>query len=372
MPTLSYYCLIFTDGQAPHPPEADSGFELAAFPEVPVPEHDCELFGPHAHELHGALAEIRAAFLFFGTQEVHRDAGDFFCVAQRHLNRSIEGLRGFGLDVLKLAPFPLGTASELPEEPLAEDLFSVGFYEHPGDGFRAETFGLAKLGQREIAFDFRGRELLDEAVLMCARLADYALSQSRRVDHGQTMSFGFDRIAFHAAEGGEAGGSLRGWHPPFIQKVLPEALFPGVGLLEVRTYLPMSPQASPDLTEALRRSFEQRKVLEELELSGEAPHQDTTVKACACAGGSGGLKGQREDPGSVRDSGWIFTCANPSPGPHEIGVGPLGALAARLPQIIRYLSLPPGTVLEWHGQQVTIDTAPGTEADEDDEDSGVF
>lgn len=370
MPKLSYYCLLLTDGQAPAAPElSESEFKVVALPGVPRLDPDTELFGPFAHELSGALSEAKAAFLFHGAREVNRDAGTFFAVAHGLLARAVEGVSGYGLDVLRLWPFPLAQVGELPEDPLAEDLFSVGFYERADEGYRAETFGLAKLGQRGIAFEFRGRDLIDEAALMCARLADYALAQSRRVAHGQTMSFGFDRVAFRASEGAEAGGPLRAWHAPFVQRVLPDELFAGVGQLEVRTYVPMSEQLSDDLSLALRRSFEQRQVVEALELSGEGPHQSTEVRACACAGGEHGLRGFRQDPGSVRDSGWTFTCARPPPGTHEIGIGPLGGLVRRLPQVLRYLSLPPGSVVEWHGQKVAIDLVGGAgpEAYDDDD-----
>jgi hypothetical protein len=370
MPKLSYYCLLLTDGQAPASSElAASDFKVVALPGVPRLDQDAELFGPFAHELSGALAEAKAAYLFYGTREVNRDAGSFFAVAHRLLASAVDGVRGYGLDVLRLWPFPLAQAGELPEDPLAEDLFSVGLYERADEGFRAETFGLAKLGQREIVFEFRGRDLVDEAALMCGRLADYALAQSRRVGHAQTMSFGFDRVSFRASEGPDAGGPLRGWHAPFVQRVLPDELFGGVGQLEVHTYVPMSEQLSADLSLALRRAFEQRQVVEALELSGEGPHQSTEVRACACAGGEHGLRGFRQDPGSVRDSGWTFTCARPSPGTHEIGTGPLGGLVKRLPQILKYLSLPPGSVIEWHGERVAIDVIGGSGVEDDDEDS---
>jgi len=119
----------------------------------------------------------------------------------------------------------------------------------------------------------------------------------------------------------------------------------------------------------LRRALEQRQVVEALELSGEAPHQSTEVRACACAGGEHGLRGFREDPDSVRDSGWTFTCARPAPGAHEIGVGPLGGLVKRLPQVLRYLALPPGAVIEWHGERVSIDVVGAGGSEDADEDS---
>ena len=367
MPTLRYYCLLLTDGQRPElGGSADSGFQIVELGEVPRFAEQPDFFGPHAEEAGPAFDEAKAAFLFYGYRPARREAGAFFGAAHAQLARAVAGMRGLGVDVLRMWPFPLREARELPEDPLAEDLFSVGFQERPGGGFRAETFGLAKLDQREVSFDFRGRDLVDEASVLCARLVEYTLGQSGRVEHGQALSFGFDRVGFRAVEGHDAGGSLRGWHPVFVQRALPEAVFPGVGRLEVNAFEPMSERTAPDLTDALRRSFEQRLVVGALESPLGTPHQSTLVRACLCAGGEQGLCGFREEPASVRDSGWTFVCARPPPGPHEIGVGPLGALVRRLPQILKYLGLPAGSHLEWSGTDVRVDA--GGAAPDGDED----
>ncbi len=363
MPTLSYYCLVYTDGRAPSEAAArEADFLLTPLSDVPVPGPEVELFGPHALAVERGMPNVRAAWLLHG-RRVSRDADAFFALAHQVVARAVEGLDGWAVDVLKLWPFPLGAARELPEEPLAEDLFSVAIYERGGDAYRAETHGLAKLGQKEIGFTFRGRDLADEAALLCAHLADYVMTHGRPVDAGQSVSFGYDRIAFFEPEG--RVGDLRAHHPEFVRRVLDASLFPGVGALEVKSFVPMSDQPTLELTDALARSHEQRQVLESLELAGEPPHHLATARHCICADASKPLRAFRDEPESVRDSGWTFLCDNQHR-PSDIAQGPLGVLVARLPQIFRYLALPPGCTVEWRGGEVVVDAGAVDDPIDDD------
>ncbi|MBI3183207.1 MAG: hypothetical protein HYZ28_13805 [Myxococcales bacterium] len=368
MPRLSFYCLVLTDGAAPNPTLPGSEFGVRPLAGIPCPCADDELFGPHAESFTRAAQAARAAYLFHGSRSARHEVGGFLGAAHEALAVAVDGVAAFCLDVLRLWPFPSKDAIDLPTDPLPEDVFALGFTERGPGSFRALTYGLSKLGQREITFDFTGRGLADEAKYLCSHLADYVMSQTRRVDHRQSMSFGFDRLEFRAAEG-EAGGPLRGWHAPYVQRALPEELFPGVGLLEARCFEPLSDKLASDVTLALERSLEQRRLLDELGLEGEAPHQGTMVRSCACAGGPDGLVGWREEPDTIRHSGWSFLCGR-SPHPaEEVGTVPLGALAHRLPQIVRYLALPAGCRVTWRGGEAVVDA--GRLMDEEEEESGL-
>lgn len=368
MPTLSSFFAIFTDGPAPRADfNAPGGMMVALEPMGAIPPFtmDEELFGPHhqtfvrAPKKHGWLLSI--------TREVKGNTGTFFSDAHKLLIHSTRGLTGWGIDVLRLWPFPLHKADELPDDPFAEDLFSVGFAEQGHHGYRAETVGLAKLGQRELSFEFTGNDLLEDAALFCAHLADWAMGQGRRVGHEQTMAYGFDRLQFRAIEGQEAGGPFRGWHPPVIQRLLPEARFGGVGVVQVYAFASTGSELTLDLTNTLRRALEQRTVLEVEGLTGESPHQSAVAEACACAGGDDGLRGVRHEPKSQKDSGWTFTCQKKHP-TSDLGLLTLGALAHRLPQILKYLALPPGCAIDFLANDSVVIDSRAARRDDDEED----
>jgi hypothetical protein len=357
LPTLRSFFTIYTDGAAlnetlEQPPSSE--VFLGELPEVVVPSGDDELFGPHARAFAGF--KPKRAFLLGMRREVKGAAGTFFDEARRLLLQATRGVHGVGLDVLRLWPFVLADAEELlADEILAEDLFSVGFSEMGEHGFRAETFGLAKLGQREISFEFRGRELIEEAALMCGHLADWLMDHGNRVEDAQSMAFGFDRLTFFAAEGPHAGGPFRGWHPTIIQRLLPESLFPGVGVLEVLSH----PQGAPghgrhDLTIPLTRSLEQRLLLEELDLHGDSPNAATTAQGRGAARALKDLVLWREERVGAKDSGWRYRTGDDGPE----GVLTLGELARHVPDIVRFLALPRGARLEWSAEgRFTLDVS---------------
>ena len=214
VPTLRSFFAIYTKGASARQGfEAPPGCEvfLRELPELILPSPQDELYGP------GVLAFRRyqpsRAFLLGLTRTVKGRAGTFFDDAKRVMREVTRDLSGFGLDVLRLWPFPLDPeGSEMSDETLAEDIFSLAFRERGEHGFRAETLGLSKLDQREISFEFSGRELFEEAFLMCSRLVDWLMEHGGRVEPAEAMSFGFDRLSFLAPE--LTGEPFRGWDPP--------------------------------------------------------------------------------------------------------------------------------------------------------------
>lgn len=347
MPRLSCFFAIYTDGSAladAFPAPANTDVYLGEMETIDLPAPGDELFGPHAALL--SRFKPKRGYLLGLTREVKGASSSFFADARRVLIEATRGVNGFALDVLRLWPFPLANLDEaLPEDPLAEDLFSVGFTEMGEHGYRAETFGFAKLGQRELSFEFKGRALLEEAALMCGHLADWLLEHGRRVDHGQSMSYGFDRITFFAAEG-DAGGPFRGWHPPLIQKLLPASVFEGVGVLEVMASPEGAADEQHDLTLTLQRSLDQRLLLEELDLTGDSPHASSTAQVKGFITALSHLSAVREEPHASKDSGWRFTSrAEGDSG--ENGVTTLSEVVRRVPGLLRFLALPHGTRLEW-------------------------
>jgi hypothetical protein len=181
------------------------------------------------------------------------------------------------------------------------------------------------------------------------------------------MSYGFDRITFLAAEGG-AGGPFRGWHPPLIQKLLPASLFEGVGVLEIMANPEGAPDAKYDMTLTLQRSMDQRLLLEDLDLTGDSPHADSSARVKGFITGLASLVAVRDEPHASKDSGWSFTSlADGDSG--ENGVTTLGVVVRRVPDLLRYLALPHGTRLAWDAKGVLkMDLSKARHEDEDLED----
>lgn len=364
---LRCFYALYTDGQAPREgfvqPNGVDVF-LGRMDQLALPDRTDELFGPYANVFQRFHA--KQGYLL-GLASEQRNVAAFFAKAREVLLQVTRGVDGWGFDVLRLWPFPLaGAADALPDDFLAEDLFSVGFREMGEHGFRAETFGLAKLGQRELTFEFKGKELLEDAALFCGHLAEWIVDHRTHVAHGHQLAFGFDRVSFIAAEGANAP-AFRGWHPPIMQRLLPEALFPGVGVLEAKGQ--HADGALADLTRALEHAQQQRQVLEDLDLTGDAPHQGAQAELVGALAGLRGLVAAREEPESARDSGWRF---------RSTVVGDTASVAARLalhevvallPDLVRYLALPAGVRLEWDPLgRLAVDLSRVEMTDVDDED----
>ncbi|MBL9038634.1 MAG: hypothetical protein JNG84_08990 [Archangium sp.] len=372
MPTLRCFFAIYTDGGSPTdsfdpPPGVDVFF--GEMGEIFKPVNGDQLFGPHVGPFN--RFKPKRGFLLGFSRTVRGPSTPFFVDVRQALLDAVDGVKGYSLDVLRLWPFPLSEAANaLPDDPLPEDLFSVGFTDMGDHGYRAETFGLAKLGQREVSFAFQGKPLLDEAALMCGHLADWVMDHPARVEHGQSMAFGFERIVFHAAEGADAGGPLRGWHPPVMQQLLPETIFPGVGALEVFAQLGEPRSERHDLTLPLQRALEQRLVLEEYDVTGDAPYAATTARVRGAVHELRSLSAWRTEPEKANDSGWSFSSRVVGDG-LEPGVVSLGDLAHQMPDLVRFLALPPGVRMEWNADgalQVDTSKVQATGGDDDSAD----
>ncbi len=368
MPKLCSFFAIYTDGAGLHesfPSPAGTDVFLGEMGTLLLPGPQDELFGPHVTIFN--RMKPRRGFLLGFQRKVKGRAEPFFSQVREAVLAATAGVKGMAIDVLRLWPFPLETAADaLPEHMLAEDLFSVGFTDMGEHGVRAETIGLSKLGQREITFEFVDPTLMEEAALMCGHLADWLLEHGRRLEHGQAMSFGFDRISFYAAEG-DAGGPFRGWHPPLVQKLLPPEIFDGVGVLEVRASPPGNHDHLEDLSVPLRRSMEQRMLLEELDLTGDSPHATSTAQVKGFVSELKSLVAVRDESHSSRDSGWRFRSTVEGDS-GEMGVMSLVDLARRAPELVRFLALPHGVKITWNGDgRLELDRSR-VELDDDDPD----
>lgn len=346
---LSSFFAIYTEGEAlPERLPSLPGTEVIVEELKPLvlPGASDELFGPYANEF--LRFKPKRGFLV-GFRRTRRGRADGFFTDVRNAVLGItRGLSGFAVDVLRLWPFPLAQAAEaLPEHHLAEDLFSVGFTDMGQHGMRAETIGLSKLGQPELTFTCADRALMEEAALLCGHLADWLLEHARRFEAGQNIAFGFDRLTFLAPEGTSWQG-FRGWHPPLVQKLIPEKYFDGVGVLEMRAVTGEGVVA--DLTAPLRRSLDQRTLLEAHDLTGDSPHSGATAELEGAIVELKDVQATREEPNASKDSGWRFRRATPSARTAR-ETRPLAELVTAVPELLRYLALPTGVRVAWdaHG-----------------------
>ncbi len=200
---------------------------------------------------------------------------------------------------------------------------------------------------------------------MCALFADFVMEHGRPLAERAALQYGFDRIRLEPVDGG-GEGPFRGWHPPLVQRLLPQERFAGTGVAQV---LPVArPGEVPgDLTEVLMRAHEQRKVLVAHGLEGESPHQDASARACACLGEAGVFECTRIDPASPKESGWTFSCGKRHPGA-ELGYTTLASLVGRYPVLLKYLALPAGSVVSLRTGEAKVQV-PRPLPDSDDDNS---
>lgn len=362
MPSLSCFFAIHTEGsQLNLELNEPKGTRLSLEPCQLLVMPDDELFGPFASAFSAARHGPSVLLSLTSDQLAHPER--FFSEAHRLVRKVTYGHKGWALDVLKLWPAPLErVADAFSDEPFADDLFTAAF-RSDGHRVRAETFGLAKLGHRELSLSYEGEELNHDALNLCVHFTEFLMERTTPLPERAAMSYGFDRIRLEPLDGG-GEGVFRGWHPPLIQRLIPQARFSGTGVASV---LPVNRpgENERDLTEALRRARQQRLVLEAHGLDAESPHQDDTALACACVGTNETFIGTRAEPDGPRESGWTWTCAQRH-GRAELGYSTLAALAGRFPVLLKYLALPPGSVVSLKGAEATLDVPKPLDPDDED------
>jgi hypothetical protein len=122
----------------------------------------------------------------------------------------------------------------------------------------------------------------------------------------------------------------------------------------------------------LQRALDQRLVLEEHDLTGDSPFHSATARVRGFVHGLRALTAFREEPTASKDSGWRFISRTTHDGPEE-GTMTLGDIGRRIPEIIRYLALPPGVRLEWDTDcRLRVDTSKAhAEVDDDGSDDDL-
>jgi hypothetical protein len=88
-------------------------------------------------------------------------------------------------------------------------------------------------------------------------------------------------------------------------------------------------------------------LLEELDLTGDAPHSSSTAQVKGFISELKSLVAWREESQNSKDSGWRFRSTVEGDS-GENGVMSLGDIVRRAPELVRYLALPMGVKLTWN------------------------
>ncbi len=350
MTKLQFFSVVYTRGDAPRAIGASlRGIDVSVL-ELPVhmPTREDDLFGPHVTDFL-QFKPVRS-FLIAAHAEQAMASEVFFENLRARLLEVLTGVTGYVIDVLRLYPMPITAADQLiPYDVMGDDLFSLLITDRGAHGMHAETFGLAKLGQSELTFDFAGWALKEEATHLVARIADWVFQHRRLIRPGSEVPFGFDTVRFVAADGVNES-IARGWHAPFIQKVLPERLFSGTGVAHVEC---VSDGVS-DLTQVLVRMQKQQEVLTRFSVVGDSPHHQRTAQVKGLIRELRNVEGVRSEPVNSRDSGWSFRHTD-SPMASS-GTISLGELARQVPEVVAHLALPAGSVVWWNAEGRPVTT----------------
>jgi hypothetical protein len=358
--TLCSYFAFFTDGDRPYETFAHSAgstaFVMPLRPMV-LPGPNDHFFGPHA----GAFSRVKASngFLLAVSRDAKAGVGSYFTDVRRAVLQVTQGMSGWGLDVLKLTPFPLSqTAQALPEDFLAEDVFTLGLSDRGVHGIRAETFGLSKLGQHELTFTFTSAQLMEEAQLFCGHVCDWLIDHGQRLSGNSQLAFGLDTVHFRVAGDERAA---RAWHAPFICQLLPEAIFPGVGAVEVKVAGNSGQQN--DLTGLLKTAQAQRQILDEYDVTGSVPQGASMARVAGTPGPLVSALASREEARDLKDSGWRLVW----PGGGQTTLA-LREVVGVVPDLAKYLALPVGARISWNSLgAAVVDTSTVSTDSEGDE-----
>ena len=347
MTKLQFFCVSYTRGDAPRLSGAEvRGLALTVLeiPTVVMPTRDDGLFGIHATE----FVKFRPARAFLVSVKATQGMASevFFENARSKLLELFTGVTGYVLDVLRMLPMPVSAVDQLiPYDVMGEDLFSLSIIDRGAQGQRAQTFGLAKLGQSELTFDFVGWHLKDDAHQLVTRIAEWVFQHRKLIPPSSEVPFGYDTLRF---TGGT--GPARSHHPSLIQKLLPEREFEGTGLCTIEA-LAATPQ---DLSAVLEHLRAQQEVLSRSNVVGDSPHHSKTVQVKGRVNALRNLEGMRIEPINSKDSGWSFRQTDGSIG--SSAFVPLSELIQQLPELIGFLALPAGSVVWWNSEGRAVTT----------------
>jgi len=236
------------------------------------------------------------------------------------------------------------------------------------DRFDVETFGLRRLGHREVLVPGVAAERLHLASRFVNQLAAYLLARGAVVSPGDAASFGWVDVRLRAAEG-LAGFPDAPWQaaPAFLREAV-GAFAPGSaeqlpGLLVV--FEPQDEGPDPvhvpganralDLVQELVASAEQCGLSRGLDV----PRAAHTAIVCTRFSEGPPVDVRRVPPDERCSSGWVGLCRHPD---HDHGPAsafqevPLRQLVAWVPRVFPLLAAPPGTGLSVGGDdELTID-----------------
>ena len=225
----------------------------------------------------------------------------------------------------------------------------------PTGTFDVESFGLRKLGLREVHVPAVEQRHLTRVTDYLNSLLHYAAATGKQLKAGDATSYGWVDVRLIAAE------VLSGYPddeascvPRFIREVCGETA-PAPGVM-------VACEPSDDSGDAALRYGVGRasRIVEQLvgaarqcglERAAAVPRANSTAVVCARVSHGSTIAACRVKPDEIQASGWVAVCRQPDHD-HSDGdnfeVVPLKQLAATVPRLFAMLAAPPGTSVTVH------------------------
>ncbi|MBI2894695.1 MAG: hypothetical protein HYY06_14165 [Deltaproteobacteria bacterium] len=264
--------------------------------------------------------------------------------------------QGIAVDVLSMVASPWREIVErLRKRPSAERLYWIEIHSLKtrksgvvrGQTAWAQTYGLAKIGQPEVAVEFVDTSTSrDEALALIRTIATEALSRPRGLRAGDALAYGWSSLVFSGAP-----QDRRFDTPKLIRHALQRFYKPEPMLVLHERVDDLENEFGPGVSRALEIRVRQRALLREHEMDpdSEPPSFDQTGVACRRVTlPMRPLLLGRFAPLGGRDSGWVFRCMDEQHDHSNRGdfeVRDLARMTAEDKEILGYLAFPKGATI---------------------------
>lgn len=211
----------------------------------------------------------------------------------------------------------------------------------------AQTYGLAKIGQPEVAVEFVDTATSrDEALALIRTITNEAFTRPSGIRPGDTLVYGWSSLVFSGAP-----QDRRFDTPKFIRHALQRFYKPEPMLVLHERVDDLENEFAPGVSRALDIRVRQRALLREHEMDpdSEPPPFDHTAVACRRVKlPMRPLLLGRFAPLGGRDSGWVFRCMDDQHDHSNRGdfeVRELAKMTAEDREVLGYLAFPKGATI---------------------------
>ncbi len=335
--------------------ELADGATLTAYDPIVLPGVDTQLHGA-SPEVTQRIARSQSAYRLTIRRtdgelwEAHRDAAAILAqLAETCVGQYPDGRLDL-VDLFCLDARPLSEGIERLRADSPETTQWVGTRPVSGDAFDVETFGLRKLGNREIHVPAIPSARLGAVCRHLNKVADYLSTTGARIDPGDVASFGWVDVRHIGAEHLAAyPDDPTLCAPRFIREALvDEAALPGV----LAVYEPVDDSDEAGFVAGATRAAKiVDQMLEAAKLCGlekdtDVPRARQTAIVCRRVGEGCQVSARRLPRESPDESGWVAVCADDAHDHDEAESFQelsLRDLVQRAPAVFSLLAMPVGT-----------------------------